>query len=408
MGLLLVLAGVLSGRPEAALLALPLVLVGARSMLGVDPPSSLPEADVRLADVPTPGRVTATVILEAPPQAEWLRLRFSRSGHDDRELLLTARIAPLRVAARSVRTGPQELMGVDIQGIGVGGLVCGEAVRVPAVRVVVPSTDRRIAGVPVPPQLRGHTGQHTSRRSGDSGDFRDLHHFTSGDTLRRVDWKVTARMSPDLDTLWVRRTAALAEAYVVIMVDSRDDLGPDPQTWSGAGEVRPDDRTSLDLARSAAASLARAYIAAGDRVGVEDLGSLRYPMHPGAGRRHLERVGRWLSTVRPYGIPQPLVRPPRVPAGALVVVVSTFMDAEAADLAALWSRAGHRVLAVDVLPPLRRAHLDRRERLALRLVAIEREDRLAALAASGAELVGWSAGTAEADLRQLTTRRWRR
>lgn len=408
LGVLLVLAGVLSGRPEVALLALPLVLVGARIGLGLDPPAALPEADVRLAKVPTPGLVTATVTLEAPPQARWLRLRFSRAGHDDRDLLLAARMAPLRVAARSVRTGPQELVGVDVQGIGVGGLVCGEAVRVPAVRVVVPPTDRRLTAVPVPPRLRGHSGQHTSRRPGDGGDFRDLHPFTPGDTLRRVDWKVTARMSPDLDMLWVRRTAALAEAHVVIMVDSRDDLGPDPQTWSGSGLVRPDDRTSLDLARSAAASLTRAYVAAGDRVGVEDLGSLRYPMRPGVGRRHVERVGRWLSTIRPYGIPRPLVRPPRVPAGALVVVVSTFLDAEAADLAALWSRAGHRVIAVDVLPPLRRAHLDSRERLALRLVAIEREDRLAALAASGVELVGWGAGTAEADLRQLTTRRWRR
>ncbi len=408
VGMLLLLVGVLSGRPELALLALPLVLVGARSVLGLGQSAALPTIDVQVADVPTPGLLTATVTLEAPPQARWLRLRFSRAGHEDRDLLLAARIAPLRVAARSVRTGPQELVGVDVQGVGVGGLVCGDAVRVPAARVVVPPTDRRITAVPVPPRLQGHTGQHPSRRPGDGGDFRDLHPFARGDTLRRVDWRATTRMSPDLDTLWVRRTAALAEAHVVIMVDSRDDLGPDPRTWSGSGSVRPDDRTSLDLARSAAASLTRAYVAAGDRVGVEDLGALRHPMRPGAGRRHVERVGRWLSTVRPYGMPRPLVRPPRVPAGALVVVVSTFMDTEAADLAALWSRAGHRVIAVDVLPPLRRAHLDGRERIALRLVVIEREDRLAALAASGVELVGWGAGTAEADLRQLTTRRWRR
>ncbi len=407
IAVLLVLLGVLAGRPEVALVAVPLVLVGARAVLGLDPGAPLPSATVHLSRDPEPGQVGAEVSLTSPPQARLLRVRLSRPGHDDRELLLSTRDR-IEVSARSVRTGPQELLGVDVQGLGLGGTVAGDAVRVPAALVVVPPAATRSTAVPVPPQLRGHTGQHGSRRPGDGGDFRDLHPFTPGDTLRRVDWKVTARMSPDLDALWVRRTSALAEAKVVIMVDSRDDVGPDPDTWSGAVPVRPDDRTSLDLARSAAAGLTRAYVSAGDRVGIEDLGSLRFPMRPGAGRRHVERVGRWLSTVRPYGTPRALVRPPRVPAGALVVVVSTFLDGEAADLAALWSRAGHRVLGVDVLPPIRRSHLGARERLALRLLAIERDDRLAALAAAGVELVGWGAGTAEADLRRLTTRRWRR
>ncbi|MCV2392915.1 DUF58 domain-containing protein [Actinotalea sp. M2MS4P-6] len=406
-GALLVLVGVLAGRPEVALVAAPLVLVGARGVLRHDPDADLPQVQVRPAGVAEPGRAAATVELSLPERAGWLRVRLSRAGHDDRELLLAARPA-FDVTTHSVRTGPQELLGVDVQAIGLGGLTGSEAVRVPAAMVVVRPRTRRVDAVPVPPTLRGHTGQHASRRPGDGGDFRDLHPFMPGDTLRRVDWKVTARLSPDVDALWVRRTFALAEAHVVILVDSRDDVGPDPTTWSGSGQVRPDDQTSLDLARAAALSLTRAYVAAGDRVGVEDLASLRHPMRPAAGRRHVERVGRWLSTVRPYGAPRALVRPPRVPAGALVVVVSTFLDGEAADLAALWSRAGHRVVAVDVLPPLRRVHLSARERLALRLVDVERSDRLAGLAAAGVELVGWGAGRADADLRRLTTRRWRR
>ncbi|EYR61875.1 hypothetical protein N866_14730, partial [Actinotalea ferrariae CF5-4] len=243
---------------------------------------------------------------------------------------------------------------------------------------------------------------------GDGGDLRDVHPWQPGDSLRRVDWRATARRSPRGEELYTRRTFALAEAHVTLVVDSRDDVGPDPATWSGARSVRPDDATSLDVARSAAATVAQAYLGAGDRVGLEDLGVRRRTLRAGAGRRQLDRVLHGLAVLRPQGDPAPRVRAPQLPSGTLVWVFSTFLDPEAALAAARWRRSGHRVVAVDVLPAVRRRHLDTRAALALRLVTLERDDRLADLTAAGVELVRWTDDDAAARVQLLARRSHRR
>ena len=97
-----------------------------------------------------------------------------------------------------------------------------------------------------------------------------------------------------------------------------------------------------------------------------------------------------LALLRPEGDPRQRLRAPRIPAGALVYVFSTFLDAETADLVTGWRRAGHRVIVVDVLPRVREAGLTAREWLALRMVRLERQDRLAEVARSGAEIVTWA------------------
>ena len=81
-----------------------------------------------------------------------------------------------------------------------------------------------------------------------------------------------------------------------------------------------------------------------------------------------------------------------MPSGALIYVMSTFLDPEAARTALLWRRSGHRVIGVDVLPRLRTRHLDAHHRLALRMVTIERDDRLAELVSGGVELIRWTGG----------------
>src|SRR5699024_6698399 len=146
----------------------------------------------------------------------------------------------------------------------------------------------------------------------------------------------------------------------------------------------------LDVAREAAASLARAYLAQGDRVGLEDLGLRRRPVRAGGGRRHLERITRRLALSAPEGSPRPRVRAPQVPSGALVVVLSTFLDDEAMAMALRWRHAGHRVVAVDVLPPVRGAQLTARVLMAYRMVSIRREDRLTALRRGGVDVAGWA------------------
>jgi hypothetical protein len=220
-----------------------------------------------------------------------------------------------------------------------------------------------------------------------------------------VDWKVTARRSPTLDQLYVRRTFALGEAAVVLVVDSRDDVGPDPATWSGIHPIRPDDATSLDLARQAAMTVAEGYLAVGDRVAVEDLGVRRRTLRTGTGRHQLDRLVQQLGLLRPEGDPPTRLRPPRMPAGSLVYLFSTFLDPEAADMARAWRRTGLTVIAVDVLPTVRTRGLDPRHWMAMRLIRVERQDRLAELAGAGVEVLRWADAVDSTARLQLAARR---
>ncbi len=394
-GAVLLALGALAGRGDVALLgALPLV-AGAWDLL------RRPAGEVRLvlgrpARSDDEGALRAELHVTAPVGTAAVALGVYRGGLPALDVLLALpdaatgsveRRVPLVV--RTVRTGPQEVASVEAQGLGPGLIAVSESAG-PVRRdtLVLPSA-APLRQVPLPARLRGLTGSHPSRRPGEGGDLRDVHQFHPGDRLRRIDWRVTARRSPTLGELYVRGEHALAEAAVVLVVDSRDEVGPDPRTWAGGRPTRPDDPTSLDVARRAAASVARAFIAGGDRVGLDDLGVVRRPLPPGGGRGQLDRIVHALALTKPEGWSRHRVRSPRLPSGALVVVFSTFLDDEPAEAAAAWRRIGHRVVAVDVLPRLRTGHLSGRAATAARLVLVDREDRLADLRDLDVEVVTW-------------------
>jgi hypothetical protein len=72
-----------------------------------------------------------------------------------------------------------------------------------------------------------------------------------------------------------------------------------------------------------------------------------------------------------------------------VYLLSTFLDDEATSIALLWRAAGHRVIAVDVLPTPRFDDSARHTRIAHRLVMTERRRRIADVRANGVELFRW-------------------
>jgi uncharacterized protein (DUF58 family) len=124
-------------------------------------------------------------------------------------------------------------------------------------------------------------------------------------------------------------------------------------------------------------------------VGLLDIAAHHGVVRAGSGRRHLDRLLRRIAVSEPSGTPFNRRRAPIVPAGAIVYLGSTFLDDEATSVAVLWRAAGHRVIAVDVLPA---PHLDGCElhtRLAHRLVVAERQLRIAGMQANGVELFRW-------------------
>lgn len=385
------LLGVVTGRADVAALAVAVLVAGTgdlwsrpRGALVVHPEPAEPGPD-------TAGALTSRLRIDAPAGTAAVLVSVVRPGRPDRRALIAWPPAdePI-VRRRSVRTGNVEAVTAWVQGFGPGlGCVADPTGRATRRVLVLPGAARPGEELPMPTALRGLSGPHGSRRPGEGGDLRDVHPFQAGDRLRRIDWRVTARRSPRLEELYVRREHALAEAVVVLVVDSRDDVGPDPRAWSGPNAPRSDQATSLDIARTAAATLARGYLRAGDRVGLDDLGARRRPLPPGAGARQLDRIRHGLALSAPVGDPSRRVRAPRVPAGALIVLFSTFLDDEAVQVPAAWRAAGHRVLAVDVLPRLHLGELNRTQELAVRFVRIAREDRLAELADRGVGVVRW-------------------
>ena len=109
----------------------------------------------------------------------------------------------------------------------------------------------------------------------------------------------------------------------------------------------------------------------------------------GGGSRHLWRLLRAIELTEPSGVRTRRQRPPVVTAGALVYVLSSFLDDQATRMAELWHSSGHRVIAVDVLPAFRFAGTSRYERIAHRIVMMERSDRIRALEAQGVQLLRW-------------------
>lgn len=386
--------GLLAGRADVALLGVPLLLgvawTGRPGNWGARPPTGPVRAHFAADDRPgAPGELTASLQLAPPAGTEVAHARVTAPGHRPTEVMVAARHRSLDLRLRTVRTGPQQTFRADVLAYGAGGTTVTDAATADAPdRVVLPAATP-LGRVPLPRRLRGLTGPHTARRLGDGDELRDVHPFVPGDRLRRVDWRTTARRSPDLETLYVRRTYATAEATAVLVLDSRDDVGPDLRTWRGTGEQRVDEATSLDLARHAAASVAAALVATGDRVGLEDLGRSRHPVPAAAGRRHLRRVLHALALSHPVGSPARRLRPPRLPADAIVYLLTTALDDEPLALVRAWRAHGHPVVVVDTLPDVRPAH-EEHMRMAWRVTRMERDDRLRHITAEGVPVVRWA------------------
>ncbi|MEV0953271.1 DUF58 domain-containing protein [Promicromonospora sp. NPDC050249] len=404
VGILLLATSVLAGRADIALIGIPGLLAATWAHAGR--PATPLRADLHEPSGPTtPGELAATLRLAAgsgggaDDGADVVHLRITAPGHRTTHLTLAARpqnhareqaqdrAVPLGLS--SVRTGPQQTFTVDLRGSRHGTWEEEPTQVRAATRLVLPGA-APLGRLPLPRRLRGLTGPHSSRRLGDGTELRDIHPFTPGDRLRRIDWRTTARRSPELDTLYVRRTYSTAEATAVLVVDSRDEVGPDVRTWRGYGTIRVDEPTSLDLARHAAASVATALVEAGDRVGLEDLARRRRPLPPSAGRRHLRRLVHGLALAHPKDPASAhRVRPPQLPADAIVYLFTTLLDDDPLHLVRTWRTAGHPVVVIDTLPdvhPVIESHLA----IAWHIGRLEREDRIAALDGEGVPVVRWA------------------
>ncbi|TDE00789.1 DUF58 domain-containing protein [Jiangella asiatica] len=395
---LLAAGGLALGRAELVLLGVPLALgtvlaLGGRMGRGaLRPPPGVRAIGPKVLHVGRPAAVAVRVDPSSDAQLVTTVLPMPEPGAVAERVAVVApadRPRQIVTETSSPVWGSQLLARPDHLAVAADGLfTAGPTTGVPYTAQVLPSIATALPPGPLPPRPSGMVGAHRTRRPGEGTELHDVSPFAPGDRLRRIDWRVTARQAGPREELYTRHTQVDADADVVCCLDNRFDLRAEVGGWSELATEPGAGRSSIDIAVDTVASVAAAYIEHGDRVGVLDLARPRDHALLGSGRRHLLRLRTQLArhTGRPgSGDSLPLPRKvPRFPPGAIVVVTSVFLDDAVSTLATSWRRAGHPVLAVDVLPaPLVVDRAEAAVAMAARIVLAERDERMRSLAAGG-------------------------
>ncbi len=408
--------GLTAGRADVALLGVPLLAAVALGLLeGRNArPAGGPGGDVEVAP---PGTVDqgsrvrlALHVVVQPAGLVAVRLPAGRRVPLGETVLLRGGVRDLTCGVLVTGRGRVVLARPDRLVLAGGGLLAaGPVAGAEAVALSLPAADRLPPG-PLPPRPAGFAGAHRTRRPGEGSELVDVRAFQPGDRLRRVDWRVSARRSPRLEQLYVRRTQADVDADLLLYLDTRVDVGTRAALWAvppgrdAAGTPTPG--SSLDLAVRAATSVAGAQLRLGDRVGLVDLANRRAWLRPGAGRRQLLALRVRLATARSNpNAPTVVVRPERLPPGAVVVLFSPLLDDASAGLALEAAHGGARVLCVDVLPdPVVPDRTVENGVRALEVVLDEHAARRERLVAAGVPVLRWEPATVLGQLARWSRR----
>ena len=124
-----------------------------------------------------------------------------------------------------------------------------------------------------PSRLRHRVGVHASNRHGEGSEFAEVRPYRPGDTMRAINWRVSARRGDR----WVTVRHPDRSGDLVFLLDSFCDLGPD-------------DNSLVQRAVRAAMSLSESSLAQHDRVGLLDVGRHVRWFHPRLGKNHQARL----------------------------------------------------------------------------------------------------------------------
>ncbi|PFG31356.1 DUF58 domain-containing protein [Paramicrobacterium agarici] len=390
-GVVTLAAGIVTSRADVACLALPLLSWVAWCW------QNRPTRDMQVASTITTaygpeqaGLITGSLHVTASSHVAMAETRMLvGAARRSAAVLDCRRDASLSVSVPVQHSGPSDVLTVTMRFASADGAFISQPTSPHTAEQLIRPDIVTLPHVLLPHRLHGLTGGHESTRPGEGGSFRDIHPFTPGDRLRRIDWKATARLARRDGDLYVRRTFAESDATIVIVMDTGDQLGEVVAEWA-SGRPHKSGTTSMDAAREAAASIAVAYTDAGDQVALQNLALGTRQVRRGSGARHRERLLATITATRPNGVGWTRRRAPLVASGALIYVLSTFIDSEAASLASMWRAAGHRVIAIDTLPIAITRGLTPEQATAHTILMMERDDRLRELQATGVSVVRWA------------------
>ncbi len=384
------LLALLAGSPEAAVLVAPwavLLLLGVTASRGTPPVVSVAveqervvvgdDIDVMTSVEEATGSVTVTV---TPGDAFWSTTsdgerRFGRVSE-----ALIGETTTVHQQLPATQWGLHDVGRVHFTVTEPYGLLRwrGSAGRPHTVRVHPTPTQLRTLLAPW--LVRRVTGTHGSRVVGRGVEFVDVRPFASGDSLREINWKVTARANE----LWVSQRHPDRASDVMLLVDSFVESGHDV-------------RTVVGVAIEAAVALAESHLAVTDRVGIVELGGMVRWVRPGAGQLQLQRlVDALLATglhrhVADRDLAPLLSRalPPR----SFVVALSPLLDPRFIDALFILGGHGHDVAVVECESVTKLAeHAGVNQRLAERIWQAERQMVRDRLADRGIAVTRWRRG----------------
>ena len=124
-----------------------------------------------------------------------------------------------------------------------------------------------------PLETQAFSGNQVARHRGEGIEFADLRPFTTGDRVRRVNWRATAKRGVP----WVNEAHPERNTDVVLFLDT-------------FAEARRSDTGTLDLGVRAAASFATHYLKEKDRVGLVSFGGVLNWLTAASGTTQLYRI----------------------------------------------------------------------------------------------------------------------
>ena len=324
------LAALITGRPELAVLATPFALLVAIALaaapLALDGELRLERdralegervrATVALANRGAPARVDVT--LEATTVGLWL----ARGERRELDFGISARHWGVHAVGPAVVRARDRLGATTLDGL------LGEAAD-----LRVYGSAERLRRIVAPLRTRPVLGSQITRERGEGIEFADLRPLAPGDRVRSVNWRATARRG----TPYVNLQHPEHSADLVLFLD----------TFAEA-------EGTLDAAVRSAASLASTYLARRDRVALVSLGGELSWLTGSPGTRQLYRIldALFSSQVRPSFRWTGVTHVPRrlLPARALVIALSPLLD-ERGIAALLDLRArGYDLVVLEIAP----------------------------------------------------------
>ena len=338
------LAAVALRLPELVLLAAPSAVVATLSAFQVRTPRI--EVDVELdreralegelLDVSirfAPGEAVERldVLLELPAGLEM------EGGDNPSTVRLEGGERLLSLRLRCARWGAFRVGRVHLRAHDHFGMFRHEAAIDARQPLKVYPTEEAVRTLLRPSETQVFSGNHVARQKAEGIEFADIRQFVAGDRVRHVNWRATARRGE----LWVNEHHAERNADVVIFLDV-------------FAEARRGERSTLDPALRAAASLAARYLRQRDRVGFVSFGGMLNWLVPATGARQLYRiVDAMLDTqiILSHAWQDLVVVPRRtLPPQALVVALTPLLDDRAATALLDLRARGFDLVVIEISP----------------------------------------------------------